>query len=165
LQGTVLRVTSQRSSQFATPSREKIVEISRKHVSMMEASDADGVWIWAGMHHLLLRTVGRRSGAEHKVALPFWRDHDGDRIVVASFAGAAQDPAWFLNLVDPAADPKVLVRVQGGEFWAEPQVLNGEEYDRIWDLLILDRPHYADYKAKTDRQIPMVRLSEPSEQH
>ena len=154
------RVTSQRSSEFRTPSREEIVGISQKHVSMMERSDADDVWVWVGMQHVLLRTVGRRSGQEHKVALPFWRDPQGDRIVVASFAGAPKDPAWFSNLRDPDANPEVLVRVQGGSFWSRPEVLDGDDYTVTWDLLVLDRPHYADYKAKTDRSIPLVRLRE-----
>lgn len=156
----MLRVTSQRSSDFATPSQEEIVGISQKHVSMMEASDADDAWIWVGMHHVLLRTIGRRTGREHKVALPYWRDPDGHRIVVASFAGAARDPAWFLNLADAGVNPTVLVHVQGGQFWARPDVLTGAEYARIWDLLVVDRPHYADYKLKTERRIPLVRLRE-----
>jgi deazaflavin-dependent oxidoreductase (nitroreductase family) len=156
----VLRVTSQRSSEFATPSRDAIVEISRKHVAMMETSDADDVWVWAGMHHVLLRTIGRHSGNEHKVALPFWRDPQGDLIVVASFAGAANDPAWFLNLTDSRANPEVLVREQGGSYWSTPEVLDGESYTAIWELLVIDRPHYADYQTKTDRRIPLVRLRE-----
>ena len=135
--------------------------ISKKHVSKMETSDADEVWIWVGMHHLLLRTIGRRTGTEHKVALPFWRDPDGHRIVVASFAGAAADPAWFLNLADREANPTVRVVVQGGSFWSEPEVLDGEERGRIWDLLVVDRPHYVDYQRSTERTIPLVRLREP----
>jgi deazaflavin-dependent oxidoreductase (nitroreductase family) len=156
----VLRVTSQRSSEFDTPSRDDIVGISQKHVAMMETSDSDDVWVWVGMHHLLLHTIGRRSGNEHRVALPFWRDPDGHRIVVASFAGAPKDPSWFLNLADKTANPEVRVRVQGGLFWADAQILDGDDYARTWDALVVDRPHYADYKANTDRTIPLVRLLE-----
>jgi deazaflavin-dependent oxidoreductase (nitroreductase family) len=127
---------------------------------MMESSDEDRVWVWVNMHHVLLRTIGRRSGNEHKVALPFWRDPSGARIVVASFSGAAKDPAWFLNLADREANPEVHVRVQGGAYWSVPQILEGDEYDAIWAGLILDRPHYADYQASTERRIPLVRLVE-----
>jgi deazaflavin-dependent oxidoreductase (nitroreductase family) len=127
---------------------------------MMESSDADSVWVWVGMHHVLLRTIGRRSGDEHKVALPFWRDPEGHRLVVASFAGAPKDPAWYVNLADKSVNPLVLVRVQGGGFWADAEILDGEDYAAMWDLLVVDRPHYADYKAKTDRVIPVVRLRE-----
>ena len=164
------RVTSQRSAEFTTPSRDEIVAISRKHVELMERSDADDAWIWAGMNHVLLRTIGRRSGAEHRVALPFWRDPDGVRVVVASFAGAPANPAWFTNLADARANPQVLVRVQGGSYWSRPEILAGEEYDATWELLVADRPHYTAYRTKTDRMIPLVRLPEtepipaPSEQ-
>jgi deazaflavin-dependent oxidoreductase (nitroreductase family) len=129
---------------------------------MMETSDADDVWVWVGMEHVLLQTIGRRSGNQHKVALPFWRDTDGHRIVVASFAGAPTDPAWFLNLSDTEANPEVCLRVQGGSFWAKAEILTGDDYVTTWDLLVIDRPHYVDYKAKTDRHIPLVRLREPA---
>jgi deazaflavin-dependent oxidoreductase (nitroreductase family) len=128
---------------------------------MMESSDSDDVWVWVGMHHVLLHTIGRRTGNEHKVALPFWLDADGHRIIVASFAGAEKDPSWFLNLCDRAANPRVKVRVQGGLFWADAQVLTGDDYDATWAALVVDRPHYEDYRAKTTRTIPLVRLVEP----
>jgi deazaflavin-dependent oxidoreductase (nitroreductase family) len=156
----VLRVTSQRSSEFSTPTRDEIVEISAKHVELMESSDADDAWVWVNMHHVLLHTVGRRSGREHKVALPYWLDPAGHRVIVASFAGAQRDPAWFLNLADKAANPEVKVRVQGGLLWMDAQILDGEEYDQTWSALVADRPHYDDYRAKTDRRIPLVRLVE-----
>ena len=115
------------------------------------------------MEHLLLHTVGRRSGKVHKVALPFWRDPDGHRVVVASFAGNTADPAWFLNLSDRTANPDVLVRVQGGVFRCEPQILDGDDYARTWAGLVTDRPWYDDYVAKAGgRRIPLVRLREPA---
>ncbi len=50
----------------------------------MESTGADEAWFVAGMHHLILCTVGRRSGKEQKAALPYWVDSGGHRIVVAS---------------------------------------------------------------------------------
>jgi deazaflavin-dependent oxidoreductase (nitroreductase family) len=147
--------------EFETPTREQIVKISAKHVALMETSDADDTWIWVGMEHLLLHTVGRRSGNLHKVALPFWRDPQGHRVVVASFGGAPTDPAWFLNLSDRTANPDVLVRVQGGLFRSVPEILDGDDYDRTWAGLVADRPWYDDYVAKAGgRRIPLVRLPE-----
>jgi deazaflavin-dependent oxidoreductase (nitroreductase family) len=167
----VRRVTSQpaggqgsgqgATSGFTTPTRDEIVAISAKHVSMMETSDADDTWIWVGMEHLLLQTIGRRSGNAHKVALPFWRDASGQRVVVASFGGAPTDPAWFLNLSERAANPLVLVRVQGGAFWSDQQILDGDDYLSAWAGLVADRPWYDDYVAKAGgRRIPLVRLPE-----
>jgi deazaflavin-dependent oxidoreductase (nitroreductase family) len=147
----------QRNTGFVEPSRDQIPGISRQHVAVMESSDDDDVWVLAGMQHVVVRTIGRRSGNEHKVALPFWVDQDGHRIVVASFAGAPQHPAWYLNLT---VNPEVLVRVQGRQFWAAAEVLDGDDYTRTWAALTGDRPHYNDYRARTDRRIPLVRLIE-----
>ncbi len=152
----------QASRDFRTPTHEEIVAISAQHVAMMETSDADDTWIWVGMEHLLLHTVGRRSGNVHKVALPFWRDPDGNRVVVASFAGSPKDPAWFLNLSDRSANPDVLVRVQGGTFRTVPEILEGEAYAKTWAGLVADRPWYDDYVATAGgRRIPLVRLAQP----
>jgi deazaflavin-dependent oxidoreductase (nitroreductase family) len=154
-------VSEQRvEQQWDTPSLEEIPVITKQHVAAMEQSDADEVWQLAGMHHVMIRTVGRKSGNEHKVALPFWRDPDGHRIVAASFAGAPQHPSWYLNLADRDANPEVLCKVQGGSYWSVPEVLDGDDYDRIWQLFTADRAWYVDYLAKTDRRIPLVRLPE-----
>jgi deazaflavin-dependent oxidoreductase (nitroreductase family) len=159
---TVSTQPGQRATrEFRTPAKDEIVAISAKHVEMMETSDADETWIWVGMEHLLLRTVGRRSGQEHKVALPFWRDSSGQRVVAASFGGNPTDPAWFLNLSDRTANPDVAVRVQGSSYRCVPQILDGPEYDEVWAGLVADRPWYADYVVKAGgRRIPLVRLPE-----
>jgi deazaflavin-dependent oxidoreductase (nitroreductase family) len=147
---------------WETPSLDEIPKLSEAHVQAMETmDDEDMVWQQAGMEHVLLRTIGRKSGNEHKVALPTWRDPEGNRIVVASFAGAPGHPSWYLNLSDREANPEVRCRVRGGtEFWSDQQILEGDEYDRIWGLLIADRAWYANYQQKTDRRIPLVRLPE-----
>ena len=145
---------------WETPSLDVIPVISKEHVKAMEGSDNEAVWFVAGMHHVLLRTIGRRSGNEHKVALPLWRDPAGHPVVVASFAGAETDPAWYLNLTDRAANPEVEVRVQGGHFWAAAEILDGDDYQRTWEGLTADRAWYRDYQAKTERRIPLVRLVE-----
>ena len=72
--------------------------------------------------------------------LTFILDPDGHRIVVASYAGAPEHPSWFLNLQDRAANPDVLVRVQGQrQFWSRAEILEGEDYARIWEALLTRR--------------------------
>lgn len=151
---------SQRNEPFDEPARDQIPGISRAHVAAMETSDAEEVWVGAGMKQLLLRTVGRKTGNQHKVALPYWRDPDGYPIVVASFAGAPQHPAWYLNLADRNANPEVFVRDRQRAFWADAQILDGAEYQRIWNALTADRPYYNDYQTRTERRIPLVRIVE-----
>ena len=145
---------------WETPSLDEIPKLSRMHVAAMETSDDDAVWQQAGMHHVLLRTVGRTTGKEHQVALPTWRDPQGRRVVVASFAGAPEHPQWYRNLADRAANPEVLCRVQGGQFWSAPVILEGDEYDEVWARLVADRAWYDTYQGKTERRIPLVALPE-----
>ncbi len=149
---------TQQNEQFIEPSRDEIPAISRGHVAAMEASDDDAVWVIAGMHHVVLHTIGRRSGNEHKVALPFWADEQGLPVVVGSFSGAPQHPSWYLNLSDREANPEVLVRRQGQLYWSKAEILEGAEYDRIWAGLTGDRAYYNDYQSRTDRKLPLVRL-------
>jgi deazaflavin-dependent oxidoreductase (nitroreductase family) len=142
------------------PPSEQIPDISRAHVAALESGAAEEFWTAAGMRHVILRTVGRRSGNEHKVALPYWSDVNGSRVVVGSFAGAPQHPSWYLNLTDRESNGEVLVRVQEGSYWAEPELLEGSEYARVWAALTADRPFYVGYTKRTTRTIPLVRLRE-----
>lgn len=144
---------------WETPSIEEIPIISRGHVDALEASDDEATWNPSGQALVLLHTVGRKSGREHKVPLPTWRDAGGHRIVVASFAGAPQNPSWYVNLRD-RVDPEVLVRIQHGRYWSVPEILEGDEYAQTWAQLTADRAWYNDYQAKTERRIPLVRLRE-----
>ena len=145
---------------WETPSPDEIVEITKSHVASMEQTDDDAVWFVAGMHHVLLHTIGRKSGTEHRVALPTWNDPNGHRIVVGSFAGATKHPAWFLNLRDREPGTMIKVFVQGARFWSDAQILEGDDHTATWDGLVADRAWYTDYQAKTDRPIPLVRLPE-----
>jgi len=158
---TNMRPSDQKNQPFDEPPLSEIPGISRMHVAGMEATNDDMVWIGAGMHQLLLRTVGRKSGKEHKVALPYWVDDDGHRVVVASFAGHEKHPAWYLNLADRTANPKVQIRLQNREpFWADAQILEGDDYDTTWAALTADRPYYSDYQSRTSRKLPVVRFIE-----
>jgi deazaflavin-dependent oxidoreductase (nitroreductase family) len=152
--------TAQGHDEFEEPTRTDIPRVTREQVLAMESSPAAEAWNGAGMPHCVLRTVGRRSGREHKVALPCWIDPQGHRVVCASFAGSPRHPAWYLNLADRRASPLVRVRTQHRAFWAAVRVLEGGEYDRIWAALTADRPFYADYQSRTPRRIPLVRLIE-----
>ena len=97
---------------------------------------------------------GRRSGKVRKAAL-MRVEHDGQYAVVASKGGDPDHPAWYLNLL---ADPEVTVR-DGTEVWdARARVAEGDERATWWARAVEAWPAYADYQARTDRQIPVVLL-------
>jgi hypothetical protein len=57
----------------------------------------------------------------------------------------------------------VQIRLQNREpFWADAQILEGDDYDTVWAQLTADRPYYADYQSRTSRKLPLVRFIERS---
>ena len=155
------RNLSQKIEQFwETPSHDQIVEISGAHVQALESSKDDAVWNQVGMEHILLTTVGRRSGKKHKCALPIWRDSHNERVVVGSFAGADKEPDWVANIRDQQSNSKVWIVTQINQFWSMPQILDNKERDFTWEKLCEDRAWYNDYQKKTTRLIPLIRFPE-----
>jgi deazaflavin-dependent oxidoreductase (nitroreductase family) len=81
-------------------------------------------------------------------------------IVVASFSGAPQHPAWYLNLTDTGKNGEVYVKTKERAFYAAPEILDGDDYRNVWKALTEDRPFYREYQTRTNRRIPLVRLME-----
>jgi deazaflavin-dependent oxidoreductase (nitroreductase family) len=87
--------------------------------------------------------------------LIYGRDGE-DYLLVASKGGADDHPQWYLNLVD---HPQVHLRVLTERFTARAETLSPQEKARVWPHLVEVFPPYADYQKKTERDIPVVRLS------
>ncbi len=106
---------------------------------------------------LYLTTVGAKSGQRRTaVVMPF--PEGGDAwLIVASANGAAGHPAWLYNL---AAHPdEVEIEVDGRKTAVTPQTLSGEDRAAAWERITRERPNVAGYEGKTDRAIPVVRLT------
>jgi deazaflavin-dependent oxidoreductase (nitroreductase family) len=111
-----------------------------------------------GVPSLLLRTTGRRSGAERTNALIYARDGD-DFLVVASNGGADNHPAWFLNL---EANPDVGVQVGRERMAGRARAVDRSDpdFERRWRLVNSNnRDRYDAYQAKTSREIPLVAIT------
>jgi F420H(2)-dependent quinone reductase len=104
---------------------------------------------------LLLDYLGRRSGEWHRTVLIYGQDGD-DYLIIASKGGAPEHPTWFLSVRE---NTEVHVRVGAERFTARAEVLPPQEKARVWPHLVEVWPPYAEYQAKTDRDIPVIRLS------
>lgn len=104
--------------------------------------------------NLLLTTVGRKSGKP--ITLPLIYGKDGNNyLIVASKGGAPEHPAWYLNLV---AKNLVELQVADKKFKAVARTAQGEERQRLWNLMADVYPPYDDYQKQTSREIPVVVL-------
>jgi deazaflavin-dependent oxidoreductase (nitroreductase family) len=109
---------------------------------------------FAGAPLLLLTTTGAKTG--RSLTKPLAYSKDGDRIVlIASYAGAPKNPAWFNNL---AANPIVTVELGGERFQARASVTSGAERQRLYDNQAKQMAVFVEYQKKTTREIPVVVL-------
>jgi deazaflavin-dependent oxidoreductase (nitroreductase family) len=109
-----------------------------------------------GAKLLELTTTGARSGVPRTVTVAWFPDGKDAWLVVASYAGAAQHPAWYINM---AKNPEqVWITVGGRKIHVRPESLKGEERTEVWHRIVAQAPGYAGYATKTDREIPVVRL-------
>ena len=103
---------------------------------------------------LFLETTGRRSGAVRRTAL-FYLERGSGFVVVASNAGASNDPAWWLNL---QASPRARVSVGGRTWPVRARAATAREADELWPALIAASSPYATYRANAKRPIAIVLL-------
>ncbi|MEV6619800.1 nitroreductase family deazaflavin-dependent oxidoreductase [Amycolatopsis sp. NPDC051106] len=108
-----------------------------------------------GLYTLILATTGRKTGVPRRTCLIYGTAGD-DLVVVASKAGADEDPAWFKNL---QANPSVGVQVGTRRLTARARVATPAERGPLWTQMAKIFPLYDEYAQKTDREIPIVLLT------
>lgn len=111
-----------------------------------------------GVPFLLLETVGARSGKRRRALLPRFQDtRPGTWLVTASALGAVSHPGWYFNLAKDPGD--VWVEVDHRRHKVRAESLTGVERDEAWQRIVTAAPRFAAYVRKTDRVIPVVRLT------
>jgi deazaflavin-dependent oxidoreductase (nitroreductase family) len=113
-----------------------------------------------GPDFLVLHTTGRKSGQPRQTPLSFTRDGTGEQaayVVIASNGGAPRHPDWYQNLqARPDADAEV--EVDGRRIPVRAETTEGTERDRLFEAAVRSYAGYRGYQARTQREIPVVRL-------
>ena len=126
-----------------------------EHVRVYRETDGERGYIWKrGTEILLLTTTGRKSGEPRTTPL-IHRVDDGRWIIVASKGGTPDHPDWFKNLSE---NPEIEIQVKADRIPVKATVAEGEERERLWQLMTEVWPDYDAYQGNTDRQIPVVVL-------
>jgi deazaflavin-dependent oxidoreductase (nitroreductase family) len=110
-----------------------------------------------GLPVVIFTTRGKKSGKLRKI--PLMRvEHDGAYAMVASQGGAPTHPVWYHNV---KADPDAVTLQDGPEARdGHARELSGEERRIWWERAVAAYPPYAEYQARTEREIPVI-LWEP----
>ena len=104
---------------------------------------------------LLLRHVGRRSGATYTTPLLYLED-GAELVIVASQGGLPRNPQWYPNLL---AHPEVTVQLRGhGSRPVRARTADPEERAALWPRLVELYADYEKYARWADREIPVVVL-------
>lgn len=129
-------------------------EFNRNVIAEFRANAGKVGGPFEGAPMILITHAGAKSGKQYTT--PLVHSADGDRLVIiASKAGAPDDPQWFRNLV---ANPDVTVEVGTERFGARAHVAEGAERDRLYRAQADLMPNFDEYAKATARQIPVVVL-------
>jgi deazaflavin-dependent oxidoreductase (nitroreductase family) len=98
--------------------------------------------------------VGRKTGEKRTAPLLYLGD--GDRVVlVGSQGGMSKDPQWVGNI---EANGDVEIEIGTRKRAMKARRGTAEEKARYWPDLCKMYPDYADYQARTVRDIPILIL-------
>lgn len=110
-----------------------------------------------GFPVLVLTTVGAKTGAEHSHVLGGFPDGKDAWLVIASKGGSATHPHWFHNI---AKNPdKVWAQVGNRKMRVNVESLQGADREAAYARVVAVAKNYGDYLKKTDREIPVLRLT------
>lgn len=110
---------------------------------------------FATMPLLLLHSRGAKTGKP--TVAPIARFQDGDSwVIVGSAGGSPKHPAWVHNL---RANPEARIELGTEEHNVVAHELDGDDYGKAWRKVVAEQPSFEGYLAKTDRRLPIIRLS------
>ena len=129
----------------------------RDQVAAFEASDGAeaNTLLDTGDPIVVITSRGARSGNLRKN--PVMRvERDGIYVAIASKGGADEQPEWYYNFV---AHPEVDLQDGAVKKTYSVERVEGEERADLWKLSVDTWPTYAEYQKKTEREIPVFKLT------
>jgi deazaflavin-dependent oxidoreductase (nitroreductase family) len=107
-----------------------------------------------GASLLILHTTGAKSGSVRENPVVY-KDLGGSYAVFASKGGAPSNPDWYYNIL---AHPEIEAEIGTQKVALKARVAGKQERDQIWVPWKTANPGFAEYEAKTTREIPVVIL-------
>lgn len=99
---------------------------------------------------------GAKSGRTLTIPL-MYVPYRGGVLLVASLGGAPSNPVWYKNLVK---HPDIMVRHRHHRMKLRARLTTPDEKPELWLICDQHFPPYADYRKRTNRDIPIF-MCEP----
>jgi deazaflavin-dependent oxidoreductase (nitroreductase family) len=129
----------------------------RDQVEKFEATDGQEASTLrdSGDPIVVITSVGAKSG--HLRKNPVMRvERDGIYVAIASKGGSDDQPEWYYNFV---AHPEVDLQDGPVKKTYKVELVQGEERADLWKLAVDTWATYGEYQKKTDREIPVFKLT------
>jgi deazaflavin-dependent oxidoreductase (nitroreductase family) len=101
--------------------------------------------------------TGAKSGRIIEMPLMYVPYNEGV-LLVASMGGSPKNPVWYNNI---AGNPNITVRYRGKRMSLQARLATAAEKPLLWPICDSHYAPYADYRARTDRDIPIF-VCEPA---
>jgi len=135
----------------AAPPRWLIKAMTRTHVFLHRLFGGRRFNTLNGDEVCFVTMRGAKSGRQLTVPLMHVPYRDGV-LLVASLGGAPKNPIWYQNLV---AHPDIEVRHRTRSMQLRARLARADEKPALWPLCDACYAPYADYRARTTRDIPI----------
>lgn len=139
------------------PPRWVLKTMTRLHVALNRASGGRLFNTLAGDDVCFVTMTGAKSGREITIPL-MYVPYGSGVLLVASQGGAPKNPVWYRNLV---AHPDITVVHRGRRMQLRARLANADEKPALWPICDEHYAPYAQYRARTDRDIPIF-VCEPT---
>lgn len=100
---------------------------------------------------------GPQDWKERRTPLAYIPEEQGKWLIVAAYAGAVENPAWYYNLA--AYPDRVSIELDGNLYQVAVEELHGNQRDLAWKRITQANSRFAGYQKKTDRELPVIRLT------
>lgn len=133
------------------PPRWVIKAMTRTHVALHRLSGGKLFNTLTGAEVCFVTMTGAKS--ERTLTIPLiYVPHGEGVLLVASMGGAPKNPIWYRNLVK---NPQIKVNHRGQKMSLSARLAEANEKPALWPVCDGHYAPYADYRARTSREIPI----------
>jgi deazaflavin-dependent oxidoreductase (nitroreductase family) len=125
--------------------------MSRTHIFLNRLTLGKMFNTLSGDEVCFVTMTGAKSGRSITIPLMYVPYKNG-LLLVASRGGSPNNPVWYYNI---AKNPDISVRYRGQKMTLKARLATADEKPELWPVCDSHYAPYADYRARTDRDIPI----------
>lgn len=144
-------MSEQTKTDGKSPPRWLLKAMTKTHVFLANATGGRAFNKLGGDDVCFVTMTGAKSGRQ--ITIPLMYIPYGDAfLLVASQGGAPKNPVWYNNIV---SQPDITIRHRTRRVPVRARLATPEEKPALWPICDAHYAPYADYRARTTRDIPL----------